>query len=135
MNVFSDLCAGKSPSYRLRPSAFAVYPSDRFEIRMARGRLIRDVRWTRARSGTLASNYGPANQESGRPERARGQATLTGPDTVGPIRGPYAFLLNVGLACLCGFYCRYLFVVMRPVFGIFAVFFGSQVGERHELPP
>ena len=53
---------------------FAVYPSDRFEIRIGAGRLIRNMRWTRPRSRALASNYGPANQGSGRPERARAGA-------------------------------------------------------------
>ena len=74
MNVFSRPRPGKSPRRSLRPSAFAVYPSDRFEIRIGAGRLIRNMRWTRARSRALASNYGPANQGSGRPERARAGA-------------------------------------------------------------
>jgi hypothetical protein len=42
----------------LRPSAFAVYLSDRFEIRIGAARLIRNMRWTRARSRALASNHG-----------------------------------------------------------------------------
>ena len=42
----------------LRPGAFAVYPSDRFEIRIGAARLIRNMRWTRARSRALASNHG-----------------------------------------------------------------------------
>jgi len=42
----------------LRPSAFAVYLSDRFEIRIGAARLIRNMRWTRERSRALASNHG-----------------------------------------------------------------------------
>jgi hypothetical protein len=42
----------------LRPGAFAVYLSDRFEIRIGAARLIRNMRWTRARSRALASNHG-----------------------------------------------------------------------------
>ena len=42
----------------LRPSAFAVYLSDRFEIQIGAARLIRNMRWTRARSRALASNHG-----------------------------------------------------------------------------
>ena len=74
MNVFSRLRPGKSPRRSLGPSAFAVYPSDRFEIRIGAARLIRNMRWTRAWSSALAANYGPANQGSGRPERARAGA-------------------------------------------------------------
>src|SRR5580704_14170802 len=74
MNAFSRPRPGKSPRRGLRSSAFAVYPSDRFEIRIGAGRLIRNMRWTRARSRALASNYGPANQGSGRPQRARAGA-------------------------------------------------------------
>ena len=58
----------------LRPSAFAVYLSDRFEIRIGAARLIRNMRWTRARSRALASNHGSATQGSGRPERSRAGA-------------------------------------------------------------
>ena len=36
MGVFSRPHPGKSPPRSLRPSAFAVYPSDRFEIRNRR---------------------------------------------------------------------------------------------------
>jgi hypothetical protein len=74
MNGFSRPRPGKSLRHSLRPSAFAVYPSDRFEIRIRAARLIRNMRWTGARSPALASNYGPANQGSGRPERARAGA-------------------------------------------------------------
>jgi hypothetical protein len=42
----------------LRPGAFAVYLSDRFEIRIGAARLIRNMRWTRARPRALASNHG-----------------------------------------------------------------------------
>ena len=42
----------------LRPGAFAVCLSDRFEIRIGAARLIRNMRWTRARSRALASNHG-----------------------------------------------------------------------------
>jgi hypothetical protein len=71
MNGFSRPRLGKSPRRSLRPSAFAVYPSDRFEIRIVAGRLIRNMRWTRARSRALASNYGPANRGSARPDQCR----------------------------------------------------------------
>jgi hypothetical protein len=74
VNVFSHPRRGKSPRRSLRPSASAVCPSNRFEIRIGAGRLIRNMRWTRARSRALASNYGPANQGSGRPQRARAGA-------------------------------------------------------------
>jgi len=74
MNVFSRPRPGKSPRRSLQPSVFAAYPSDRFEIRIGSGRLIRNMRWTRTRSYALASNHGPANQRSGRPERARARA-------------------------------------------------------------
>jgi hypothetical protein len=74
MNVFSrpkpEQVAAPQPS----AECFAVDPSHRFEIRIASARLIRNMRWTRARSLALASNYGPANQASGRPERARAGA-------------------------------------------------------------
>jgi hypothetical protein len=74
MNVFSRPRPGKSSRRSLRPSGIAVYPSDRFEIRIGAARLIRNMRWTRSRSRALACNYGPANQGSGRPERARAGA-------------------------------------------------------------
>ena len=59
-----------------QPSAerLAVDPPDRFEIRIDAAPLIRNMRWTRARDRALASNYGPRNQGSGRPERARAGA-------------------------------------------------------------
>jgi hypothetical protein len=74
MSLFSRPRPGKSRRCSIWPSAFTVYPSDRFEIRIGTARLIRNMRWTRARSRALASNYGPANQGSGRPERARAGA-------------------------------------------------------------
>src|SRR5580704_15651275 len=74
MNVFSRPRPSKLARRSLRPGAFAVNLSDRFEIRIGAARLIRNMRWTRARSRALASNYGPATQGSGRPERARAGA-------------------------------------------------------------
>jgi hypothetical protein len=74
MNVFYRSRPRMPTRRSLRAERLAVCPSHRFEIRIGTGRLIRNMRWTRARSRALASNYKPANQGSGRPERARAGA-------------------------------------------------------------
>jgi hypothetical protein len=58
INVFSRPRSSKLARRSPSAGAFAVYLSDRFEIRIGAARLIRNMRWTRARSRALASNHG-----------------------------------------------------------------------------
>jgi hypothetical protein len=58
INVFSRPRSSKLARRSPSTGAFAVYLSDRFEIRIGAARLIRNMRWTRARSRALASNHG-----------------------------------------------------------------------------